>query len=167
MHLVQQWANVIGLCAGFWGVLLLTKEWPFIFGRGLRRFVGRIGTRNVNVAKIIQTKYQHTYAERATQKHRWYLWLYDLTIYFLKLRSRNEARQLKKNAAKFKAPDINLLDQNGILDPDSVERFSASLHNYVDDLVENGEAKDLSIKGLTWVLVGLGFQIFGNLPLPW
>lgn len=167
MSLVQQWANVIGLCAGFWGVLLLTKEWPFIYGRGLRSFVNGIGGRRVKVAQKIQVKYQSVCAERSKQKYHWYLWLYDLTIYFIKLRSRNEARQMKKNAAQFEAPDIHLLDQNGILDPDSVQRFSTSLHDFIDDLVENGEARDLSVKGLKWVLVSLGFQIFGNLPLPW
>lgn len=167
MSLVQQWAIVIGLCVGFYGVLLLTREWPFIFGRGLRSFTVRINRRNVKVAKEIQIKYQRACAERGKQKHIWNIWLYDATIYFIQRRSSNEAQQMKKNADKFEAPDINLLDQNGILDPESVERFSASLHNFIDDLVENGEAKDLSIRGLTWVLVGLGLQIFGTLPLPW
>ena len=167
MSLVQQWSNVIGLCIGFYGVLLLTKEFPFIFGRGFLKVVAKIGKRNVSLAEKLQRKYKTVSDEKLKNRGKWYSKMYDTTIHFLKIRSRTEARHMRRNAEKYNATDINLIDANGILSPDAVRRLNASLHEYVDDLVENGEARDFSVQGLKWVLVSLAFQIFGNLPLPW
>jgi hypothetical protein len=73
---------------------------------------------------------------------------------------------MSQTAAKLAAPQFVLLDQNGILNPCGVQALSDHLFNFVDDLVEHGEARDQSVTGLKWVLVGLGFQIAGSLPLP-
>ncbi|WP_210185690.1 hypothetical protein, partial [Mesorhizobium sp. ORS 3428] len=61
--------------------------------------------------------------------------------------------------------DLNIIDRNGLLDPLAVKRLGASIHVFLEDLVENGEPRDLSGKGLKWVLVGLVGQIIASLPL--
>lgn len=72
---------------------------------------------------------------------------------------------MNRNASTFEAPDFVLVDGDGILDPIAVQRFADHLYDFVDDLVENGEARDLSVQGLIWVLAGLAFQIAGG-PAP-
>lgn len=168
MQLVQQWASLIGLVMDFGGVLLLTREWPFIFGRGLRRFGNLAANRHLRMATKLQAQFAKATNRRRREPRRWLHWCYDFTIWGLRRRSRTEAKHIKSTAAKIGGFEFSLLDSNGILDPASVEVFGDRFDDYVSDLLENGEARDgLAVRGLIWILAGLGLQIFGNLPLPW
>ncbi len=78
MALFQQWLSVAGLMADFYGVILLTREWPFIFGRGFRRFVERVGKRDARIALELQNKYAKIVADQSREKRRWLQWPYNL-----------------------------------------------------------------------------------------
>lgn len=165
MALAQQWIGVIGLMADFYGVLLLTREFPLIFGRGFRGFVSLVGKRHLKVATKIRHRYEVVAARKAKSHAVWH-WLYDLAIAALRSQSRTESRHMQRSAKKIDVEKLALVDANGILDPVTVKAFTDNLHDYVDDLVENGETRDHSAKGLMWVLIGLGMQILGGIPLP-
>ncbi|AEH89399.1 hypothetical protein [Mesorhizobium opportunistum] len=169
MSSVQHWVGVAGLCCDFYGVLLLTKEWPFMFGRGLTRLADKVGVRNVRRAEKIQAKFEKLTADRRRNEHKIFDWTYRLAQSALRLESRREAwaikRQVTGPAGSVVGADLDIIDPNGLLDPIAVKRLGASIHGFLEDLVENGEARDLSGKGLKWVLVGLTGQLIGTLPL--
>lgn len=167
MASIQQWLTVGGLIMDFYGVLLLTRELPFIFGRGLRRFTTRVGKRNLNKAILLQQRHAKIVVDQEKEKRRWLQWPYNMGKWGLRCRSRIEARYMNDNAEKFEASKFELLDMNGILDPVAVMRYSEHLNHYLDDLLEHGEARDLSVQGLKWIIAGLAMQILGSLPLPW
>ena len=169
MSSVQHWIGVAGLCCDFYGVLLLTKEWPFMFGRGLTRLADKVGVRNVRRAEKIQAKFEKLTADRQRNKNRIFDWIYEMAQSAVRLESRREAwairRQITGPAGGEIGTDLEIIDRNGVLDPIAVKRLGTAIHEFLEDLVENGEARDLSGKGLKWVMVGLIGQIVASLPL--
>jgi len=166
MSSVQHWIGVAGLCCDFVGVLLLTKELPFMFGRRVVSWSARVNARNLRVANDIQARFEKTSRERVENKYKLFLdWAYRFSEWRLKARSGREAWAMKRQIAGREIDAGSLVDRKGLLDPVAVKRMASLVHEHFQELVENGEARDLAGTGLKWVLVGLVGQIIGSLPL--
>ncbi|WP_311028226.1 hypothetical protein [Mesorhizobium koreense] len=165
MELLQRWLVVAGLIVGFYGVLLLTKEWGFIFGRKFRSFVSMAKQFQIWSARRTRKRFQTASNRRSSPRLHWIRWLYDVQIFFIRINSRNLERSMLRTAHKFHEEAETLSGADGIIDPARVEKLYIDMHEYIDDLVENGEAIDRTPVGLLWVMVGQVLQIAGSLPL--
>ncbi|NKW10740.1 hypothetical protein HGG76_20885 [Ochrobactrum tritici] len=57
---------------------------------------------------------------------------------------------------------IDLVDENGIIVVDLVEKQCFELREFIDDLKDSGDPVNTSRRGLVYVLVALGFQTLGQ-----
>ncbi|KAB2667543.1 hypothetical protein F9K91_02045 [Brucella tritici] len=160
----QRWVTVVGLIVGFYGVLLLTAEWPYIIIDGVKKLAGLHENFELKRAKKVRASFEN-WTKKASSPYKWVRSYADGALKPLPYISKNIQSNLHDIASKYDVKLIDLVDENGIIVVDLVEKQCFELREFIDDLKDSGDPVNTSRRGLVYVLVALGFQTLGAVPI--